>query len=174
MNDLAVIWNAADKAKRDFMRRYWPELADALDSTSVHKDFAASEQIHLYADTEAALRPIRSPEQVSAELHQAVEDFYKQQREEMLARPVVKNGEARCPITHGIKRWPYVARCVLDSTHSFPYDHIDQHGEEWRNEPCEGCKNLQRMEETLPPNDETAAYHFKRAARHHRKECPNR
>ncbi len=43
-----------------------------------------------------------------------------------------------------------------------------------RNEKCDGCKSIERMRKALKPGDEDSHYQFERAARHHRKECPNK
>lgn len=99
------VWNSGDRLRRQYLRRYWPELADALDIASVAEDFGLAAE---------------DARKIGTELHRQMEEFAKQ-------------------------------------TGS-----------------CDGCKAIKRMEEKLPPNDEDAAYHFQRAARHHRKECPNR
>lgn len=89
-------------------------------------------------------------------------------------RVVVKNSEPRCEATYDPGAWPYVKRCVLPLDHERRNNHIDSDGKEWATEPCDGCHNIERMRKNLPQNDEDAAYRFKRALRHHRRECPNR
>lgn len=39
---------------------------------------------------------------------------------------------------------------------------------------CDGCRLIKRKQAALNPYDEDAHYQFQRAARQHRKECPNR
>jgi hypothetical protein len=40
--------------------------------------------------------------------------------------------------------------------------------------PCDGCKTVARLAAKVRPGNEDDYYEFKRAARHHRKECPNK
>lgn len=40
-------------------------------------------------------------------------------------------------------------------------------------ESCDGCRTIDRAKLRIKPGDETGAYELQRAARHHRKECPN-
>jgi hypothetical protein len=111
---------------------------------------------------------------LGTEIHRAVEKFHKAEPVDKSKRPVRKNNEPQCKANHTSVAWPFVARCVLAEGHPYPFDHIDHNGKEWRNEPCDGCKNIQRMQDALKPKDEGAYYEFERAAIHHRKECPNR
>lgn len=152
VNRLVKVWLKTDSGKREMLRRDWPELADCLDAVTWRPEGEA-----MAFDVEAGLKKILG-------------DAYQPPA----PRAVVKNGEPRCEAMHNPGVWPYVRRCVLPLDHERRNDHIDSDGKEWRNEPCDGCHNLRRMERSLPQNDEDAAYRFQRAARHHRKECPNR
>lgn len=168
---LRKVWLAATSAEREDLRIRWSELGDALDAVAWRPE---DEQISAYAKVDSAFKLRKQAETPGTALHEAMEKFNEQQRAEMAARPIAPKTSQRCRATHASKAWPFVGRCVLVKEHDFPYDHKDQHGEEFRNEPCDGCKNIQRMADNLVPGDETTHYEFGRAARHHRKECPNR
>lgn len=156
---LLEIWRA-DTGRKELLKRDWPELYELLEDavlSAFYQESVKATEASLKADVEAGLKRILG-------------DAYKPPA----PRVVVKNGEPRCEATHDPGAWPYVKRCILPLNHERRNDHIDSDGKEWTKEQCDGCHNIERMRKNLPKNDEDAAYHFQRAARYHRKECPNR
>lgn len=144
---LTKAWLKGDPKDREVIRHIWPELADCLDAVTWRPKGEVVE----------TAAPAQAPTD-----------------EQLRSRLMRKPGEERCLESHAVNSWPFVARCVLPGGHPFRYDHIDVHDHEWRNEPCDGCKSIDRMRENLTPKDETAHYEFQRAAKKHRRECPNR
>lgn len=149
---LTKAWLKGDAKDREVIRHIWPELADCLDAITWRPKGEA-----IALDVEAGLKQILG-------------DAYQKPA----PRVVVKNGEPRCKATYNPGVWPYVKRCVFPLDHERRNDHIDSDGKEWTTEPCDGCHNIRRMQQNLAPDDETAYHEFRRAARKHRRECPNR
>lgn len=79
----------------------------------------------------------------------------------------------RCRANHSVMRWPYVARCVKDVNHDDPYEHIDDNDDKWHQEPCDGCKYIERVRDDLDPDDGLAYEQLRRLEREHLRECPN-
>lgn len=152
---LRQVWIKGGASSREHIRRAWPELADAIDAVAYRPQGEDLPDIRL--DVEAGLK------QILGDLYQPP-----------APRVAAKNGEPRCEARHNPGVWPFVARCVFPLDHERRNDHIDANGKEWATEHCDGCFNIARMKARLPEDDETAHYEFKRAANHHRRECPNR
>lgn len=170
---LNSIWIQGGASSRGQVERLWPELAEALDLLMVFTSIRFPE---IEVDVQASLYQIlaetgHTPES-GTRLHAMVENIGRTE-EKLLSRPIRKTGEPQCRANHASDVWPFVQRCVLAENHQFVYDHIDQRGERWRNEPCDGCKLIDRKRESLKPGDEDGYYDLQRAARHHIKECPN-
>lgn len=168
------IWIKGGASSRAQVERLWPELAEVIDMIMISSQLRVPlPDIDLKAGLLEVLNKagVERP-QYGTRLHAQIENMNRTE-EALRKRPMRKPGEARCEANHGVASWPFVARCVLPQEHPFIYDHIDEHGNQWRNEPCDGCKTISRMRESVKPGDETALYEFQRAARHHRKECPN-
>lgn len=171
---LNSIWIQGGASSRGQVERLWPELAEALDLVMIGTKLRLPD---LNIDVKAGLLNIlektgNTPE-FGTRLHAQVENIGRTE-EKLRNRPTRNPGEARCKADHGTASWPFIARCVLPQDHQFVYDHIDELGNQWRDEPCDGCKTIERKREDLTPGDEEGYYDLQRAARHHRMECPNR
>lgn len=169
------LWLQGGASQRGEIERIWPELAEVIDMIMISShlrtplpDIDLKAGLLKILDKAGVERP-----QFGTKLHAQIESMNRTE-EALRKRPMRKPGEPECKTSHGISVWPYAARCVLVLDHQFVYDHIDRFGNQWRNEPCDACRAIARMEDNLTPGDEAAYYDFKRAANHHRKECPNR